>query len=246
MKLSELSGANPELKVLIYGPSGSGKTCFIATCPGPILLLDFDGKANSIINYLGPKHPKLNEIEVEDLRSSLVADPIKKFLEITRSIEADIKKGTFKYKTIVLDSLTVFSYAALTNIVATNPGVKRPAYAQGIQPTMTDYGILRREFARIIPGFIGLPCNIVMLGHIKTEKDELTGEIVRQVQLDGSFGAELPIYFEEVYLMQVGSKGERTLLTDGRGRYPCRTQRGLPAEVKPDYEEVIRLTKSKN
>lgn len=242
MKLSEMSGHAPELKVLCYGPSGAGKTCFASSFPGPMLILDFDGKANSIINYLGADNKKLQEIEVEDLRKSFVDDPIASFMKITKTLEASLKAGTMPYKTLVVDSLTTFSSAALSHIVKTNPGIKRNSFAQGAQPGMQDYGILRREFQRIIPGFLALPCNVVMLGHIKIDKDESTGEIHRQVQLDGSFGADLPIYFEEVYVAEINFKGERKLLTRSN-RYPCRTQRALPERIDPTYDAIISLSK---
>ena len=242
MKLSEMSGQAPELKVLVYGESGAGKTCLASTFPKPMLILDFDGKSNSIINFLGQDNPELENIEVKNLQASLVEDPMEAFVKITKELEGQLKKGTMPYKTIIVDSLTTFSAAALNHIVKTNPTIKRPRFAQGTQPVMQDYGILRREFQRLIPGFLGLKANIVMIGHIKITTDETTGSILREPKLDGSFGGDLPIYFEEVYVAEVDRAGKRSLLTNGKGKYPCRTQRGLPDRIQMSYDAIINRT----
>ena len=138
-------------------------------------------------------------IEVVNLSAALSENPINALMKHVADLGEQQKKGNYPYRTLVVDSVTTFSAACLQHIVRTNPGIKRVITAQGQQPGMQDYGILKREFQRLIPGLLTLDMNVVMLGHVSVEKDEHTGEILRGVQMDGSFSQQLPIYFEEVY-----------------------------------------------
>jgi len=234
-----LSDVNPSefIKVLAYGESGTGKTCFAAGFPTPIKYLDFDGKVSSAAKFYSKDKDRLDAIDVENLAASLVSDPIEKLLKVMAEIEVQAGLGKLQFKTLVIDSLTTFSSACLKHIVKTNPAIKRVKCAQGVQPGMQDYGILKREFARLIPGLLSLPCNVVMLGHIQIQKDEVSGEILRLPALDGSFASELNIYFEEVYRTYV-QDGKYLAQTITDYKYKCRTQRGLPKSIPLEYQQI--------
>lgn len=239
MKLSEIK-PEANMKILVYGNSGAGKTCFAAGFPYPILYLDFDGKVDSAAAFFRNDKERLENIDVRDLSAKMSQDPILEFSKIIAEVAKQEKEGKLEFKTLVLDSLTTFSSLVLKHIVATNPGIKRTASKQGVQPGLQDYGILRREFERLITGLLGLNCNVVMLGHIDTSKDELTGEIVRGPLLDGSFAKSLPIYFKEVYRAFV-DKDEHVLQTKSDYRFSCRSQiPNLPNPCPSNYEELIK------
>ena len=243
MKLSEVR-SDDNLKVLVYGNSGSGKTCYAAGFPTPILYLDFDGKVDSAANYYA-KDARLEEIEVRDLSKKMSSDPIEELIAIIdKELIPQEKAGAMKYKTIVLDSLTTFSSLCLSHIMRTNPGVKRTVSKQGAQACLQDYGILKREFEKLIPGLLSLPCNIVMLGHIDTAKDELTGELVRGPLMDGSFAKQLSIYFKEVYRSYVEG-GKHLLQTKSDYRYACRSQiKGVPDPMPMAYSEIEKAIRA--
>lgn len=235
MKLSELAQQGP-IKLLLQGDAGSGKSCFAASFPGPTLYLDFDGKANSAARYINDT-PHLDNIDVRNLRTSFSVDPVNAFLKIIMELSEKCI-----WQTIVLDSITTFSASCLAHIVKTNPGLKRNTTAQGVQPGIQDYGILKREFRTLIPGLLGLPCNVIMNAHLTTEKDELTGEIVRGTMMDGSFGQELPIHFEEVWRAYVDAGGQHLAQTKSDFRYKCRTQiPNLPNPLKLNYQELKKF-----
>lgn len=231
--LSELK-TEGALKILVQGDSGVGKTCFAASFPGKILLLDFDGKADSAAAYL--RFQKLEEqigqIEVEQLAPVLNDSPINQLMRvINEKLIPQQRAGKMDFQTLVLDSITTFSAATLAHIVKTNPGIKRNETRQGPQPGLQDYGILRREFQRLVPGLLTLPCNVIMLAHISTEKDELTGQLMRHAMMDGSFAKELPIYFKEVWRMHV-KDSRRLVQTQSDNLFNCRSQLpGLPKEL---------------
>jgi len=198
MKLSDVQ-TPANIKMLLVGPPGSTKTCFAAGAPCPILFLDFDGKVNSAAAWYASDKERLENIDVRSMSQRLDgSDPI---VEMQKIIKEELipAQSAPKFKTLVIDSATTFSAAVLSHIVRTNPGIKRVACAQGVQPGMQDYGILKREFMKLIPGLLSLPMNVIMTAHVKTDRSDLTGEIIRSPIMDGSFAQELPIYFEEVY-----------------------------------------------
>ncbi len=233
MQLSEIK-TDGSLKILVQGESGIGKTCLSSTFPGKILILDFDNKVDSAAAYLrhNNKLEQLAQIEVEQFAPQLGVSPIDKLSKIiSERLIPQQRSGQLEFKTLVLDSITTFSAATLAHIVKTNPGIKRNETKQGAQPGLQDYGILRREFQRLIPGLLSLPCNVVMLAHISVERDEATGQIFRHAMMDGSFARELPIYFKEVWRMYV-KDGKRLVQTQSDHMFNCRSQLpGLPAHL---------------
>lgn len=243
MKLNELK-TKDLVKVLVYGEAGSGKTVFAAGFPGPTLYFDFDNKVSSAARFYSADNERLSQIEVINLAPQIAKNPIDSFLAEIDKLSKMQRSGEYAYKTVVIDSITTFSAAVLNSIVSTNPGIKRTMNKQGPQPGLQDYGILRREFQKLIPGLLSLDINVVMLGHIATDKDETTGEIVRGVLMDGSFSQQLPIYFDEVYRAYVEEKdGKRRFMaqTQSDARFKCRSQiPGLPATIELKYENLIK------
>lgn len=245
MLLSEIVPTE-NLKVLLCGSPGSGKTCAAVGFSYPMLVLDFDNKVNSAAAWYAQDSDRLKNIEVRQLGRKLDGtDPI---AELNRIVNEEFipqqKSGEMKWKTLVIDSMTTFSAAVLTHIVKTNPGVKRVVSAQGVQAGMQDFGILKREFAKLIPGLLSLPMNVVMTAHIKTDKNELTGEIIRTPIMDGSFSNELPVYFEEVY---------RVFMKDGKPHAQTRSDQqfdflrsqipGMPGVIELNYGNLIKKWK---
>lgn len=233
MNLSEIR-TEGALKILVEGDSGVGKTCYAASFPGKVLYLDFDGKVDSAASFLRSQNlsDQLQAIEVEQFPPNLGVSPIDRLGKlIAEKLIPQQRAGTMEFQTLVLDSITTFSAATLAHIVKTNPGIKRNETKQGPQPGLQDYGILRREFQRLIPGLLSLPCNVIMLAHIAVEKDEATGQIFRHAMMDGSFARELPIYFKEVWRMYV-KDGKRFVQTQSDHMFNCRSQiPGLPGNL---------------
>lgn len=107
---------------------------------------------------------------------------------------------------------------------------------QGKMPDKPHYGVLLREFGRLIPGLLTLPCNVVMCAHVDTYKDDSTGMIVREAMMSGSYSQKLPQAFKEVWFMSVDAKGKRVCQTRANHQFSClRSQiAGLPDPLDVD------------
>lgn len=242
MLLSEVK-TEGNLKILLIGAPGAGKTCFAASLPGPVLYLDFDNKVDSAALYYRDNPELLANVDVRQLAAGLATDPIAEMLKIINNeLIPQQKTGTLKFKTLVLDSISAFSAASLKHIMDTNPGIAGRQTAQGKQPDKPHYGILLREFARLIPGLLTLPCNIVMCAHLETYKDESSGIIIRGPMMDGSFDQKLPQFFKEVWYCYVNDKGQHLAQTKADSKFAClRSQiKGLPNPMPLAYAELTK------
>lgn len=241
MKLSELqSGKN--LKVLVYGNSGTGKTIFGASFPGPIFVADFDGKISSVANFLRG-NPKLGEIEYETYLPKPGGDdrPFVRYNTKLIELENAAKAGSFPYRTVVVDSLTLYADQMLKEIVVQNPGIKRQHSPTTNLTAMQDYMILNSHFKNMLVRVLQLPCNVVVTAHIQTNKDDITGEIHREPLLPGKLAAFLPIMFEEVY-RTYRQDGKYFAQTQSNTQYNARSQiRGLPDPMKLEYAEIAKV-----
>jgi hypothetical protein len=240
VKLSEVKTAG-NLKILLLGAPGSGKTCFAASLPYPMLYLDFDNKVDSAALFHKGDLDRLEGIDVRDLSPSIATNPIAALEKIIREeLIPQEKSGGMKFKTIVLDSITTFSSATLKHIVDSNPGVSRSSFAQGKQPGLQDFGILKREFIKLIPGLLALPCNVVMCAHVETFKDANSGVIIRSPMMDGSFSEMLPVYFKEVWHCYVTDKGEFLAQTKADTKFSCLRSQipGLANPMPLKYSEL--------
>lgn len=251
--LSEIK-TEGEFKGLVMSDAGAGKTILGTSFPGKTRVLDFDNKIDSAALYWRHKGQteRLANINVTqfkgNLTGGLATNPINEMLKIFKDeFIPQQKAGKMEFDTLLVDSITTFSSAALRYIVESNPGIKRNMTTQGAQPGLQDYGVLQREFERIINGLLSLPCNVIMLAHIAIEKDETTGAISRHTMMDGSFARKLPIYFKEVWRLYA-KDGHRWVQTQTDHMYNCRSQiPGLPNPMQvdngyADFEKYLKVT----
>lgn len=221
MKLSELKPSH-NIKLLCYGESGNGKTVMASSFPGPIYFADFDCKVGSAANYLRAYQPeKLDEIEYDQFPPG-ESGAFKRFYKKLCELEVLSESGKLPFKTIVLDSLTTFSQSMMGEIMAQNPKINGPAPGT---PGMQHYLIFNTYFINYINRLLALKCHVVVIGHIQTEKDELTGEIRSKLMVSGKLPDAMPRVFREVYR-------SFTLTKDGKPVYVCQT--------RPDGKFVAR------
>jgi len=227
------------LKLLLIGDSGAGKTVGAASFPGKTYVADFDKKISSAAKYLTQHNPeKLKDITYDAYLSGTLT-PAEQFNQALGNFKS---QSTFPYDNIVLDSLTTYSDEVMKYVIKENPGIKRMLTKGAQVPCQQDYQIVRIYFKQMIAALVALPCNVIVIAHIETDKDELTGQVVRSAMMAGKLKTELPIYFEECWRIYVDDKGQRWAQTQPDSRFGfCRTQlQNIPNPVKFTYEEVAK------
>lgn len=235
-----------KLKLLIYGQSGAGKTVFSSGAPKP-LVLDFDGKVSSAASFYAHNAPeKLKEISYENLTEIPGQDrPFRRFSRILKGLHELAAAGKLPHDTIILDSLTLFLDAFMADIIAENPGVKRPNNV----PALQDYQILNLQFKDVMSKLLALPCHIIVVGHITSETNQETGRIFWKPLVPGKLADRLPQIFTEVYrsyVIQKDGQAQHLLQTSSDGEYVCRTQiPGLPQHVPADFGRLVAFMNKK-
>lgn len=242
MKMSEMNSSK-FFKGFVMGEPGTGKTVGACTFPGPIKLYDFDQKASSAYSYLKKHNPeKLDQIDV--INCGAVDSVGSGYSAMDKDLEPIIKEykktGKLPFETLIVDSSTIMAQEMLNWLVQFETGIKRNRDVKSRKVAgLQDYMIFAPTFAEFLMLLLGLPCHFIMTGHIQITQDELTKEIHRSASIPGKVGKTIGVYFPEVYVTKVNSKGQYVAQTKADYKYPCRTQiQGIPNEVEFNYNII--------
>lgn len=214
----ESAGAR-SFNALIYGDLGTGKTNILKTARLPVFVHSFDKGGTKTLE------DEINEGKV--LVDSRGEDEDSKKPSAYRDWEKDFnekkKIGFFdNIGTYSLDSITSWGEAVL------NAVMKSEGRAGGV-PILRDWMIQMYVMRDAIKLINSLPCDCILIGHLDSEKDEVTGKLVTGPMVTGKLKARLPLLFDEIYvtLSKETSKGiEYSLLTRNSGFYKARTRLG--------------------
>lgn len=246
------------LRALIIGDKGVGKTKLLSTARRPVLgyFFDPDGeltlfeddpetKKSRCPKWLIPmtSYTKVNVSTAPDGRNGQEA--IRLF---ANDIMAHKKSGIFnQIGTVVLDSLTTFGDALIGSVLT--KARLNPKHG----PTMEiqDWGTFLNECSFWIKTLLTLPCDVLILGHIQSDKDDVTGRIIHNVMLPGSGAQKAPILLSEVYYMfaeqvlgQANVPAKRVLLTGNDSYYKASTRLGRDGKFllreEPDLMNLRR------
>lgn len=228
---SELSN---KLNVLLLGESGTGKTFLMRTAPGPVHIDSFDpGGSKGLRESITSGHVLVdNRWEAENPWAP------SQFNAWEKETERRIKLGYFEHvKTYMLDSATTWS-AAIMNEILKRAGIpgQAPRYTH-------DFGPQKQAVSNWIKRLLSLPCNVIITGHLKTDRDELSGQITRRFMTVGQAAVTLPLLFDEIWIMdpKESSKGTQyRVLTRATGKDLARSR--LSAEGLLDQYEEPNLT----
>ena len=223
------------LKIFLTGDFGTGKSCFSASCPTPGFIFDFD---DGIQIYRG------KDFDYESYLLSALGWV--KFEKDLREIKKEVEAGT--YQTVIVDSTTSMTAIAMERALQLDP--KRSV--TGGPLWNVHYQIVKNLMEGKLRQIISLPCNVVVIAHLKVIRDQETGAIISiKPLLTGELSQMIPGYFGEVYCSfskqvaakKPGGKAETIfyLRTLPRGYYKARSrlsgiERLLPDEIPNNYD----------
>lgn len=211
------------VSILLASLFAGGKTTFLCTGPKPILIDSFDPNGTIVIETNYKKELESGEIIIRPFWDE-DSDRPKMFEAWGREHDKDIRTGFLNnFGTYGIDTLTTMM-DSIANWIAFKKG--RTDGMLQIQ----DYKIIYDKIKNIIKKVSACDVNFVLNAHLIDEKDEVTGEIVSNLDTFHRLKSQIPLLFTEKYVIQ-NRNGKRTLLTDYKGRFRAGTQLGLEPSV---------------
>lgn len=230
--------ANPTVKphrILALGDAGGGKTTQIVTLPRPCFTYFFDPNG---VNSIQGQDVDYEEFLVEQLPlSAFSLDKTKTQGKAGRvdskvydnweqHFEDNKAAGYFdKYNTICLDSCTTLLDLIMDRILTING---RP----GLFPQQDDYGPQMITFMNIMRSLTAMNKTVYVTGHLKTDKDEVLGRILRLPLVTGQLREKLPLLFSDVLVFYAD-----TDLASKKAKYLIQT---TPDKMTPRIRTAIK------
>jgi hypothetical protein len=215
---------------IVYGYMGTGKTTLLGTARKPVLIHSFDpGGEKVLVDQIKKGEVMVNNsFQREDSKKPTAYRSWEKEFDKLRHMEGFFESiGTY-----ALDSVTTWSEALMNAILKAN------GRAGGI-PQMQDYLVQINTLRDAIKLITSIPCDVILTGHVDSEKDEVTGRVTTGVMITGKLKEKLPLLMDEVYMTmsKESSKGvEYSVLTRNTGLYKARTRLGRN-NIFDTYEE---------
>jgi hypothetical protein len=150
-------------------------------------------------------------------------------------IQKEVDAG--QWQTVIFDSLSSLAYEARKlDEYKMNPAVGEGKKAHGKQV----YGAAARAIEELLrSGVGGLACNLVVIGHLRDERDKEgnpTGNYV--VEAPGQLPKQLPSVFPEVYIAQIDEQGETYLQTRSSQEFIATSQIPAPNPCVPNFKAL--------
>jgi len=234
------------LKVLLVGDAGTKKTILSSSFPDPHFV-DLDGGMLSVrgkdITYVTIGEKETTDPDFLAILKSPKYAGHSMFLKAQYLIEHWANTLTAN-QTLVIDSLTFYSEAALNHVAALEKNKDARQNYMGAQ------NLIRATFEKLK----SLPCNVVVTAH-RVLVEESEGIMSYLPKTAGkSFALMLPSYFDEVWRTSVKTKKVKdssgklvptqifTLDTIKSMKEQGKTRLNLPSSIEdPTYEKIMTL-----
>lgn len=266
MELPELIGHDESeydpIHCFVYADPGRKKSTFAATFPKPMLVLGFDAFSKmQPFRRRGKKGPVIDMegTPVEYVMSSKESD--KAIIQIEQYYDADIYDGRNDYAwerfrsritslhqevqqgvwaTVVLDSCSSLEYAIRKyEEYKANPTTKKG----NEQDQRQHYNKSSSGVEEICYTMAWLPCNVVVLAHVRMDKDNVRGAVYWTPEVPGVKNRRVPGAFGEVYTIHSDPGAEEEanrfyLQTVDDGQYIATTQIPAPEFCQTHYKAL--------
>lgn len=233
---------NPQtqwLKIMSVGESGEGKSTFASSFPTPGFIFDFGGEA---ISYKGMDF----DYEMYEISAQGWGKYEQDFAKLRKCLKEGV--GFYgdagrRYQTVVVDNVSAMTDVCMEKAMQLD-GKRSPTNG----PLWNvHYGMVKNLMEGRLRQFINLDCNLVLICHLDTIKDDAGAVIGVEPSMTGSLSADVPAYFHEVYYHSHRREGNDTkwfIQTVPIGRNHGRSRlsgkaRLLPDVIPNDYNELM-------
>lgn len=233
MQTIELETIVPSIhSVLALGMEGSGKTHFIGTFPKPILMYSFDAGYQTLA---GMKGIRVKAFVESDRRRPVAAKEFDlEFQKLLNGQEPPFKWADGKeepFRTIAIDPLSFWSMQMMNKI-------QYDARTVDGKPTFAEWDVILKRGIDLMIGCTRvcaeLNAHLVATCHLKTDKDDDTGQIWFFPDMLGSLREKLGAWFDMVVYLKVDKKmgGEKTYQMHTVGERRERARLRLPSTLE--------------
>jgi len=253
IKADERLKAHTKINIALFGPSGIGKTTqartldakttlFLDLEAGTLAIQDWDGDVVDLRKTA--QGMNAHPWEIARAMACLVSGPDPSdadgpysqtaYQQYVSAFGGDVSMLD-KYKTVFVDSITVASRLCF------QWSQKQPeAYSEktGKPDTRGAYGLLGREMVRWLTVLQHCAKDIIVVGILDSEKDELN-RINHSAQVEGAkTGRELPGIFDQVVTLAMLSSDNQSYRAfvchqDNPWNYPAKDRSGRLEQVEP-------------
>jgi hypothetical protein len=221
---------------LLMGTFSTGKTTLIGTGRKPILIDSFDPAGAVVLR----KQIESGEVLVRDWSVDNYKNPTA-YNRWEAQWELDIKnKFLMNFGTYAIDSVTTF-ITALSYAISKKAG--RPPSTLAIQ----DYNLIYAALGDVISLSSVQGCDFIMTAHLTLTKDELSGEVLAEIDTYNRLKTKLPNLFSERYVLRKVEKSsgiEYEVLTNDQGRYRAGSKLASEGKIerieKPDLKAIMK------
>lgn len=231
------------LKIMSVGESGEGKSIFASSFPTPGFVFDFGGE---IISYKGLDFDyEQYEVSAKGWgKYELDFGRLKKCLATgVRMPDEEGIQLSDQYQTVIVDNVSAMTDLCMEKAMQLD-GKRSPT---GGPIWNVHYGMVKNLMEGRLRQLLNLECNLILIAHLETIKDEEGAVIGVEPSLTGKLAADVPAYFHEVYYHTHKREGGETkwyLQTVPIGRNHGRSRlsgkaRLLPDLIENDYAELI-------
>lgn len=197
---------------LFVGPSGSGKTCAECSFPGPVKVLDFDGRIRGILGAPWLDRSKIS-YEFYPPRQQGMIQRLNSDLEVMQNL-ANV--GQLDTQTLIMDSLTSETFAMLCQSIPLTHSLPKTGGGKGSgkhlgvtpMPGPEDYGFEAQNTYSILSFLRSVPIpNIIVSAHIidrygKADSENPYADSVvvgEKLSVRDKIGENVGIYFDHVF-----------------------------------------------